>query len=249
MKSAFDAAWWPSILHALKEFNCPRNLYNVITNYFSERSASMTIGNQTIEREVTKGCPQGSCCGPGLWNVQYNSVLNLQYNKQTRVIAFADVLILATKGESRSEAENIMNIEMKKITLWARKQKISFNEEKSKVMLISRRKRREPRNISIYLNNRLLEQVNSMKYLGIVIDSKFKFNQHIKCTAEKCATLIHTLSKSAKLNWGLNHEALKTIYNGAILPLMLYGAPVWIEAMKYKSNRRLYNRVQRYIHT
>ena len=36
-KSAFDAAWWPSILHALKEFNCPRNLYNVITNYFSER--------------------------------------------------------------------------------------------------------------------------------------------------------------------------------------------------------------------
>ena len=110
-------------------------------------------------------------------------------------------------------------------------------------MLISRRKRRETRYFSIYLNNRILEQVNSMKYLGIVIDSKFIFNQHIKCTAEKCATL----SKSAKLNWGLNHEALKTIYNGAILPLILYGAPVRIDAMKYKSNRRLYNRVQRLI--
>jgi hypothetical protein len=114
-------------------------------------------------------------------------------------------------------------------------------------MLISRRKRRETRNFFIYLNNRILEQVNSMKYLGLFINSKFKFNQHIKCTAEKCATLIHTLSKSAKLNWGLNHEALKTIYKGAILPLMLYGAPVWIDAMKYKSNRRLYSRVQRLI--
>ena len=126
VNSAFDAAWSPSILYALKEYNYPRNLFSVINDYFSKRTASMTIGNQTIEREVTKSCPQGSCCGPGLWNVEYNSVLNLQYNKQTRVIAYADDLILVTKEESRSEAENFMNIEMQKITLWVRKQKNLF---------------------------------------------------------------------------------------------------------------------------
>jgi len=26
VKGAFDAAWWPSILMVLKDFNCPRNL-------------------------------------------------------------------------------------------------------------------------------------------------------------------------------------------------------------------------------
>ena len=36
--------------------------------------------------------------------------------------------------------------------------------------------------------------------------------------------------KSAKLNWGLNHAALKTIYTGGMLPLHLYGAPVWKES-------------------
>jgi hypothetical protein len=48
----------------------------------------------------------------------------------------------------------------------------------------------------------------------------------------------------AKLTWGLKHEALKTIYKGAILPLLLYGAPVWIDTMKYEHIRQKYVRVQ-----
>ena len=37
------------------------------------------------------------------------------------------------------------------------------------------------------------------------------------------------------------------IYRGAILPLLIYGAPVWIEAMNHEYNRRTYIRVQRLI--
>jgi hypothetical protein len=50
--------------------------------------------------------------------------------------------------------------------------------------------------------------------------------------------LIFALSKSAKLNWGQKHAALKTIYRGGILSLLLYGAPVWRKTMdntSYKS--------------
>ena len=38
-----------------------------------------------------------------------------------------------------------------------------------------------------------------------------------------------------------------TIYKGAILPLLSYGAPVWIEAMKHQHNRQKLKRVQRLI--
>ena len=44
---------------------------------------------------------------------------------------------------------------------------------------------------------------------------------------------------------GLNHKALQTIYKGAVLPLLLYGAPVWAEAMRFEYNRIKYVRVQR----
>ena len=128
---------------------------------------------------------------------------------------------------------------------WAKDNKITFNEQKSKVIVVTRKKRRENTYVSIYLNNKPLEQVNNIKYLGIIIDSKLNFREHIIHTSSKCSTLIHTLAKSAKLSWGLKHAALNNIYQGAILPLMLYGAPVWRGAMEKKCNKTIYSRVQR----
>jgi len=43
----------------------------------------------------------------------------------------------------------------------------------------------------------------------------------------------------------LKHKALKTKYKGASLPLLLYGAHVWIEDFKYDFSGRKYIRVQR----
>jgi len=88
-------------------------------------------------------------------------------------------------------------------------------------MLVSRRKRKEPKVIKIYINNKILEQVPTIKYLVIIIDNKLKFKENINYVAEICTKLIHNLYRSAKLTWGLKHEALKTIYKGAILPLLL----------------------------
>jgi len=58
------------------------------------------------------------------------------------------------------------------------------------------------------------------------------FRDHGNYVEEKCTKLKFTLSKSAKVTWGLKYEALKTIYTGGILPLLLYGAPVWIKAIE-----------------
>ena len=74
-------------------------------------------------------------------NIQYNSLLNSDFRKQTKAIAFADDLLIAVKAESIREAENITNIEMNKILNWDKNNKINFNEQKSKAMVISRRKR------------------------------------------------------------------------------------------------------------
>jgi len=46
-------------------------------------------------------------------------------------------------------------------------------------MIISRRKRKKNKEINVYLNNKPLKQVSTMKYLGIVIDDKFKFSKDI----------------------------------------------------------------------
>ena len=151
------------------------------------------------------------------------------------------------EAESIWEAENFSNIELNKIAEWATHNKIKFNERKSKVMLMTRRKRNERKEIAIYLNNRPIPQVRRLKYLGIIFDRKLTFKEHINYVTNKCTKLIFTLAKSAKLNWGLNHKALKKIYLGGILPLLLYGVPVWYKAMTLKSYKDKIIRVQRII--
>ena len=178
------------------------------------------VNSRKTEKSITKGCPQGSCCGPGFWNIQYNSLLNIQFTHHTKAIAFADDLVITTKAESIPEAENIMNAELSKISAWTRENKLKFKKQKSQVMLMTRRKREENKEVKIYLNNKPLIQVRSIKYLGIIFDHKLTFREHINYVAEKCMKLIFSLSKSAKLNWGLQHAALKTIYTGGIQPLL-----------------------------
>jgi hypothetical protein len=112
---------------------------------------------------------------------------------------------------------------------------------------MTRRKRKERKEIEIYLNNKPLIQVYTMKCLCIIFDSKLTFREHINYVAEKYTKLIFALSKSAKLNWGLIHAALKTIYTGGILPLLLYGALVWRKAIDKASYKSKLVRVQRLI--
>ena len=106
---------WPGILKELKESKCPKNLYNPTKSYFTQRSAALAMNNLRIEKPVSRGSPQGSCVGPGLWNLQFNSLLQLKFMARTKVVAYADDLLIAVRGDSIRAVENYANAEMSKI--------------------------------------------------------------------------------------------------------------------------------------
>ena len=60
---------------------------------------------------------------------KYNSLLDLRYTSHTKTVAFADDLVIMIKEDSITEAENIANVELSKISAWA-----------IKIMLLTRRK-------------------------------------------------------------------------------------------------------------
>jgi len=86
-----------------------------------------------LERAVSIGCPQGSCLGPGMWNIFYNSLLNLRFAGSTKTIAFADDLLLLITGETVSEIENIANLELTKISKWARETRLDSTKRSRKL--------------------------------------------------------------------------------------------------------------------
>jgi len=53
---------------------------------------------------------------------------------------------------------------------------------------------------------------------------------------------INTYSvKVGNTELGISNEALYTVRKGEILPLLLYGAPVWIESLEEECNKTVYN--------
>ena len=126
------------------------------------------------------------------------------------MIAYADDLMILTKGKTEVEVENYANKKKQKVAMWARVNKIIFNDQKSKLMILKRRKPKIKRDFKIYLNNKILQQEDTMKYLGVIIDRRFNFNEHIEYITGKCIKLIHALSKSAKINWGLRRSSNNT---------------------------------------
>ena len=180
VSGAFNAAWWPSILMTVKSFNYPTNIYKLTKRYLSQSTAAMSTNTVQVEREVSKGFPQVSCFGNGVWNMQYNSLLNLEFRKQIKATAFADESLLSVKTESIREAEDIGNIMMNIISIGTKK--IKFKEQKSKVIALSRRKKKEKKEITVYKNCKPLEHVQRIKYLGIFLTA----NRTVENTLGTC---------------------------------------------------------------
>jgi hypothetical protein len=65
-------------------------------------------------------------------------------------------------------------------------------------MIITRKMRRDK--VNIFLNNRSLEQVDVMKYLGIHFDSRLLFYKHIEQVAEKSRVLTYSINRTSKLH-------------------------------------------------
>jgi len=84
--------------------------------------------------------------------------------------------MILVKGSNQVEVENYTNIETKKVAKWPRNNKISFNDQKSKVMIITKKKPKNRRDIKIFLNNKELQQADTIKYLGIATDRRFNFS-------------------------------------------------------------------------
>ena len=96
---AFGSAWWLTIVKGLGEAECPRNLYYLTQDYLKETKAIITTSNISMEMKITEDCPQGSCCRPGLLNIQFDPCSNSNI-QSTKAEAFADDLLIMIRAES-----------------------------------------------------------------------------------------------------------------------------------------------------
>ena len=67
-----------------------------------------------------------------------------------------------------------------------------------------------PSDFTIKMGDTILEQVNSIKYLGVIFDDHFKWDKHVSYLTSKLSCSVRVI---AKLRYYTNTQTLLQVYN------------------------------------
>lgn len=139
---------------------------------------------------------------------------------------FADDAVLTYGCDSLKNLEKVLNIEVKKLHDWFIANKLTLNLKKTKFMLFSnqRKKKNKYKKFKININNYCIKQVPQMEYLGVIIDNKLNWHDHIQYVSTK-------LSKAAGFIYKFRNEVpkdiLKMLYHSIGASYIRYGIASW----------------------
>jgi ribonuclease HI len=226
ISGAFDNAWHPGVLSFLIQQHCPLWLLLIINSYLLHRAISFQYQDLFFTRTLSKSCPQGGVLSPFIWNCAVNSILDIPLDPDNELLqGYADDLVFCTRGKSVKQIQVRLQDKIHSFLEWASLNKLSFNLAKTKLLLFSRA--HTCPELDILICGTHIEHVSTVKYLGVHLDRKLLFTSHVENTCAKACRLIFELSRCARQTWGLSRSAILTLYQGAILPIVLYGSPAW----------------------
>jgi len=101
--------------------------------------------------------------------------------------------VILIKGSNHVEVEKYANIEIQKVAKWAGDNKMRFNDQKSKVMVKTKKRPKNRQDRKIFINNKIIQLSNTIIYLRITIDRRLNFNHHIEEITGKCLDCSRTL--------------------------------------------------------
>ncbi|GBL96022.1 hypothetical protein AVEN_199982-1 [Araneus ventricosus] len=100
---------------------------------------------------------------------------------------------------------------------------------------------------ALTLNGIPLCFVKEFKYLGVILDRKCCWKQHILYLSKKCEKILWGLNRVARNTFGLKSNVTSLIYKRGIVLFICYGSQIWGTAFQKKINCLLLRKIRRRI--
>ena len=102
---------------------------------------------------------------------------------------------------------------------------MQFTPEKSELIHFTRSRR--PIRLKLRLGDMEIKPLESARFLGVWLDRKLDFNEHVRKVKGKLSTLNFALTRLAGSAWGCTLARAREIYTKVIRSAVAYGASVF----------------------
>ena len=197
---AFDTICFRNLITKMSKLGFSRDFLIWTLNYVMHRKQFVQIDDMRSEvKNVHFGVPQGSILGPVLFNIY---VADLQDNVNVKCFQYADDTTIYdhAKASDLNSCRNTIYQSINKLSAWSKESTLSFNNDKTKVMILStpqmsRVHRLDEYDPNIAVSRYKLERIKSCKLLGVNINEHLNWDDHIEHTVSGCYASLSLLRK------------------------------------------------------
>lgn len=243
-RKAFDLVNHHILIEKLIKARIGKNFTKIIKEYLKNRTQFVGIGNARSESLVSEiGVPQGSKLGPLLFIIFINDLFASTLSGELQM--YADDAVLVYKSKSLDEIKTLMTADVVTINAWCLQNAMALNVEKTKYIIIDSKKMEYVNNFQdfrVIFEGKQIERVEEFKFLGLTIDNKLSWINHIDSIKKK---ILPTLFAIYRIRRYVNKKVLWSIYHAHFLSHVKYLSPIWSAAPAYKINelQRMQNKI------
>ena len=182
--------------------------------------------------------PQGCVLSAILFTLYTNNLRSTF--PDCEIIKYADdtIIIGLISNNETNYKTTISNV-----SSWCQNNFLNLNISKTKEMIFCLNKKLNPQANHILIDNSPVEIVEKYKYLGVYIDNKLNWNEHIsylKSSMNKRLFLLRTLRK-----FNINKKILANFCDSSLLSVLTYAIQAWYPPCNASSKIQLQSIVNR----
>ena len=141
-------------------------------------------------------------------------------------VKFADDGTLWRSGNDIQKMVQEMELDLEEIRLWVKKWRLKLNILKTEYCIFSKDQRILELDIELRMANTILKRTRTPKLLGVTLDERLTFQEHVKTVelkAQKVLSALRILGKTEKID----PANMVRLYKSIVVPQLEYAAPVW----------------------
>ena len=226
MSKAFDSIRHDILLSKLQNLDFSQGALDWFQSYLSNRQQCVRIGDAVSKvLPLEFGVPQGSILGPVLFTIYVNDLLSVP--KRCLSASYVDdcKLYLSFSPAELPTSILALNEDLTRISQWCCKNSLLINPDKTKVLAVGLPQLlKKLSSFSITLFDKEITPVPVVKDLGVLLDTRLSYNQHITEIASKCLFKLYQINRIKHL---LDRKTLLLVINSFVFSKLQYCSTVW----------------------